>query len=885
MAKSAVKKVLVIGWDAADWKTIEPLMAEGKMPALKKLMEGGVYGRLQTLDPPLSPMLWTSIATGVRADKHGIGGFIEPIPDGTGLRPVTTTSRKVKAIWNILNQEKKKCNVVTWWPSNPAEPINGVMVSNLFQQANKPLGEEWLMPTGTIHPPEMIDELKDFRVHPSEITLTMMVPFIPNLEKDKELRKDKRTTAVMKVLSHAATVHAVSTHLMENTEWDFMAVYHDAIDHFSHLAMKYHPPHRKHIPQDDYENFKGVVEAGYRFHDMMLERTMSLIDEDTTVILISDHGFHSDHKRPLSIPNEPSGPAAEHSPYGILVMNGPGIKKGGQHVSGSSIIDITPTLLALYGLPVGKDMEGKVLYQCFENPEQAEFIESWEKVPGDSGQHDKDMIEDPWAAQEALKQLVELGYIEALEDDKLVQVEKAKTESEYYVARNMINGGRIKPAIEILDRIFNETKIIRYGQRLANGYLTSKKYIKCGEVISQLRLLEKELLVEKKKEREAKKLEKETGEKIKGKKVASDPFANSEMEEPLYLDYLEGLLLLALNKPMKAQPLLEKVQRKNKNNLDVALNIAKIFNIRKKYAEAEKQFIKALAIDDRSSAAHFGLGLSYLRRNMLEEALEEFLLALDENFYKPNSHYHLGETLMRMKDYENAANAFEVVIRLSPGMTKAHKWLYEIHTKYIIDPIKAAAENEFIKKNIKGSVYIITGLQDAGTPLVMKMLEDGGMPILFDEEETVTKNEKLAAYGYKKVANLSKDSEWIELANDKALKVYVEHLNYLPAHFNYKVIFVTRDIEDIIQYQDSQKTTGKSATALSMKKVAALQNRIFKAEEWIASQPNIEFLTISYNELIEHPIESVEIMCEFIGKELNNAAMIKSIKKNKVKTE
>ena len=72
------KKLLVIGWDAADWKVINPLIQDGKMPALKKLMERGVFGNLKTLDPPLSPMLWTSMATGVRPYKHGIGGFVEP---------------------------------------------------------------------------------------------------------------------------------------------------------------------------------------------------------------------------------------------------------------------------------------------------------------------------------------------------------------------------------------------------------------------------------------------------------------------------------------------------------------------------------------------------------------------------------------------------------------------------------------------------------------------------------------------------------------------------------------------------------------------------------------------------------------------------------------
>ena len=124
------RKVLVIGWDAADWRVINPLLEKGEMPNLQKLMDNGAYGNVSTLEPAISPMLWTSIATGKRPFKHGIHGFSEPGPDGKSIRPITIANRNCKAIWNILNQFGKKSNIVGWWPSHPAEPINGVMVSN-----------------------------------------------------------------------------------------------------------------------------------------------------------------------------------------------------------------------------------------------------------------------------------------------------------------------------------------------------------------------------------------------------------------------------------------------------------------------------------------------------------------------------------------------------------------------------------------------------------------------------------------------------------------------------------------------------------------------------------------------------------------------------------
>jgi predicted AlkP superfamily phosphohydrolase/phosphomutase/tetratricopeptide (TPR) repeat protein len=842
-------KILVIGWDAADWKVINPLIEQGKMPALKRLMDRGVHGRIQTLDPPLSPMLWTSIATGFRADKHGIGGFVEPTPDGEGLRPVTTTSRKVKAIWNILNQEGWKSNVVAWWPSNPAEPINGVMVSNLYQVATKPLGEEWEMPKGTVHPENLTDELSQFRVHPHELTLAMAVPFVPNIAQDIELRKAQKTLSVLKTLANASTVHAASTYLMDQTEWDFMAVYHDAIDHFCHTAMKYYPPKRPEIPETDFENYKHVVEAGYRFHDMMLDRTLEMIDDNTTVILLSDHGFHSDHQRPLYIPREPSGPAVEHSPYGIFVMAGPGVKKN-QQISGASIIDITPTILHHAGLPVGRDMEGKVLYQCFEKPESAKMIDSWEDVPGITGQHDALLREDPWAAQEALQQLVELGYIEALEDDKLQQVEKCKRENDYYIARNMINGGRMKPAIEVLERIFSESKILRYGQRLAFAYLNKKMYMKCREVIEELKVIDKEEKAQRKKENES----------------SNDPFGNLEYEEPMFLEYLEGLLLLAMNKPRKALPLLENVHKKNPNNLQVANSIAQIYFLRKNFKEAEKQYITALAIDERSTAAHYGLGLTFLRQNNYNEAVDEFLIALEQDFFQANIHYHLGESLAKLELWNDAVNAFKVCVRLSPGMTKAHKWLVEIFKTELNQPEEAQVSIDFLKNNIKGEIIVCTGVDNCDYERLLEILNLGGIETINDQQS------------FDEASKLLFTNDWLETCVGKAIYIPSRQLSELPNNFIYKVLFLDQSIEEIIPERTAnlKRKLPKNTVPLSL--LNTIEKEKFIIDLWIQSQPGQQVLVINWTEFLESKEDQVSILSDFLNFNLNLDQIKKSFK-------
>lgn len=809
-------KILLLGWDAADWKIIDKLIAESKMPALQRLIQKGVRGNLKTIDPPLSPMLWTSIATGFRAYKHGISGFIEPTPTGDGLRPVTSTSRKVKAIWNIYNQEGWKSNVVGWWPSNPVEQINGVMVSNFFQVANKPISEPWLMPKGTIHPENFEETLKEFRVHPHEITVPMVVPFIPNILNNIELRSDKKTISVIKTIANSASIHAASTYLIQETDWDFMAIYHDAIDHFCHIGMKFNAPKREQIKQEDFDNFSEIVEAGYRYHDLMLHRILEMIDENTTLLLISDHGFYSDHQRPLHIPHEPSGPAVEHSPYGIFLMVGPGIKQN-QRISGASILDITPTLLYHSGLSVGSDMEGKILYQCFENPKEGKFIPSWEEKIGNSGQHNEEIREDPWAAQEAMNQLVELGYIDAPNEDISNQIIASKRESQYYIARNLINGGKILEAIEILESIYAESKIHRYGQRLAMCYLSKRRYNQCKDLI----------------------------EDIKNSKQPKEKDYPVNIEEPMYLEYLDGLFYLAVNNLQKALPILEAILKQNPNNFHILLNIALIYLERKKYNQSEKYFIKCLAIDDQNTVAHHGLGISFLRQNKYEEAIDELLLTIETNFYFPKAHYHLGEALFKIYNFEDAIKAFEVAIKIAPNMIKPHEWLFTIYSEKIINQELAEKSRSFLNENKKGKIILFNGHEGIDYSPYFKILSDSKIKIIDKVELEV------------------KIKEALNQVDDLITAVFVPShlLSFLPNFYHY--LFVELLLPDKVILEELNKLNNKKSS-INLNQINEL-NRICELKNtWLESNPTVKYYSLNCDELTDCQIEDVSKLKEFL---------------------
>lgn len=212
--------------------------------------------------------------------------------------------------------------------------------------------------------------------------------------------------------------------------------------------MKYHPPQQEWISDRDFGLYQHVVSMAYRFHDQMLGTLLSKVSDDTTVILMSDHGFHPDHLRSRHIPKIPAGPAVEHRDFGVFAIRGPGIRQD-ELMHGACVLDITPTLLTLYGLPVGADMDGKVLTGVFETSPLVETIPSWESVPGNDGRHPPHTRLDPVAAKESLEQLVALGYIDKPGADQAKAVANTINELKYNLAESYQDADRHQEAIVI----------------------------------------------------------------------------------------------------------------------------------------------------------------------------------------------------------------------------------------------------------------------------------------------------------------------------------------------------------------------------------------------------------------------------------------------------
>ena len=688
MPEPLAKKVLLIGWDAADWKIINPLLDQGLMPTLEDLVNHGAMGNLATLHPVLSPMLWNSISTGKRPEKHGILGFMEPDPHTGAVRPVTSTSRKVKAIWNILTQRGYKTHVVGWFAGHPAEPINGISVSDLYPYAFAPLEKQWPLVPGAVYPETMRETFAALRMHPAEVTEAAILPWIPRAAQiDQE--KDKRLESFAKILAENCSIHNAATWILQNQPWDFLAVYYNGIDHFCHGFMHFHPPRMDGVPEDQFEIYKDVVNGAYRFHDMMLQTLLELAGPEATVLLVSDHGFHSDHLRPRGIPEEPAGPAVQHRQFGIVCMKGAHIKQD-ERIYGATLLDVTPTILTLFGLPVGTDMDGRVLVQAFEQPPQIERIPSWEQEAGECGMHSADLRVDPFAAQAVLQRFVALGYLQPPSENQAKAVEMATREQNYNLARAYLDARRYADALPLFKELVSKwPDEARFSQHLAQCYLAMRCRAEAKAILEQL-ISSPPKPAPKAAQEPAPKDDNEVApQNPEPAAEASKSEAETPKERP-WANLLMGIIHFEEENMDEALACLLRAEQFDPHLPDLHLRIGNVYFRQKRIEDAERAFERALEIDGDSPAAHLGLAMVHLRKRRNEQAAEQALLAVGLQHFLPFGHFYLGVALARLGHRERSALAFETSLTMLPGLVAAHRWLATLYQQPGGDPEKAA---------------------------------------------------------------------------------------------------------------------------------------------------------------------------------------------------
>jgi hypothetical protein len=437
------RRFLVIGVDGADWAYMEPLLARGDLPNLAALRARGAWGRLKTVEPTSSPVIWTSIATGRPPGRHGIRGFTMPRlrgveatlpplrpPNGLGFpflihelerrgyvyeATVTSGTRKVPAFWVLAARAGSPVSVVSWWVTWPAEPVLGHVVSDHIHMWPLREGQPPPSPVGVTFPETLYQDIAPLVMRPDQMTLSQALPFMDISADEIEVLKAVPRDSVRDVrrdlkyfLSAFETSRRISAAVMEKDRIRFGApsdhlVLFRLVDELCHTALHQSELVSEHLAADEneVERFGRAVSEAYRSVDRAIGELASRFG-DGNIVVLSDHGFALEEYAWGLRYNH------THAPDGIVIAAGPAFRPG--RVEGLSVYDIMPLLMAAKGLPVSQELDGRV-------PTEILRAEVLERTPvrhvrsyGLAGTFE--VGEDaPQAEAELMERLRALGYI------------------------------------------------------------------------------------------------------------------------------------------------------------------------------------------------------------------------------------------------------------------------------------------------------------------------------------------------------------------------------------------------------------------------------------------------------------------------------------------
>jgi len=184
--------------------------------------------------------------------------------------------------------------------------------------------------------------------------------------------------------------------------------------------------------------------------------------------------------------------------------------------------------------------------------------------------------------------------------------------------------------------------------------------------------------------------------------------------------------------------------------------------------------------------------------------------------------------------------------------------------------------NPFQKRKTPAVITIVSGLPRSGTSMMMKVLEAGGMEIFTDNERTADEDNPKGYYELEEVKALKEgDDSWVKNAPGKAVKVISSLLEFLPSDYKYKIVFMRREIAEILASQKQMLIRrGENSDGDDQKMAEMFQEHLKRVRVWLANQPNMKVLYVDYNELMADPDLKIKAVAEFLGLSENLDAML-----------
>lgn len=383
--KKAGHKVLMLGIDAADIDVITPLLEAGELPNLKKLADAGIFQALNSHQPTRSPAVWTTIATGVRKETHGIYDYVtnsyyNPKELRSKEKILTTSDmRKTPAIWNVMSDAGRKSVVAGWLSTWPAEDIKGAMVAPFIDIGNtrQTTIKGSIYKTGApkqTFSPALFKELRPLLDDPNKYGRKQRQRYYNELPDDSPIYKQ---IPILKRYNYTASwsaarqhnVTSSATYLAKKIHPELVMVYYQCPDSFGHRFWHFRLPEKDLAKRLEWlgadpgqasdlkQRYGHAIDNCYRELDVITGKLMQSLGPDFSVMIMSDHGFGENK---FSKPNKKVPFNGGHRDQGLVILSGPAFKQG-VTLKKPVVEDLAPTAMQVLGLPVPAYVEGRVL--------------------------------------------------------------------------------------------------------------------------------------------------------------------------------------------------------------------------------------------------------------------------------------------------------------------------------------------------------------------------------------------------------------------------------------------------------------------------------------------------------------------------------------------
>ena len=400
------RRVILIGIDGLGLEQLRDGVASGGLPAFAQMMRRGAHGALATLRPTEAPPIWTSIFTGRLPRDHGVKSFAtyrlrgsptvyELLPKGAlvgllekaGLvstAPITSASRRRRALWNVLNAFGIPAGIVRAWGTHPPERIQAFMLSPYFHLFR----DDPVRAAEALHPRDLAPEVRARAVDPGEVDPALLGPFV---DLSVDFPGDDlpwRRDLVERALAPDLTYERGGAVLRAAYDPPFYATYFRGLDVVGHTFMRFARPESfGDVRAEERRRYGHVMDAYAAYLARVAGDLAQALRPGEVLLVVSAYGMEPvpPWRRVWESVMGDRWMSGTHSdaPDGVLLAVGDGIRPGAT-LRSASVLDLAPTILYLMGLPVARDMEGRILVEMlqddFTRAHPVTFIPSYESL-------------------------------------------------------------------------------------------------------------------------------------------------------------------------------------------------------------------------------------------------------------------------------------------------------------------------------------------------------------------------------------------------------------------------------------------------------------------------------------------------------------------------